>query len=35
MYNGEVYSEHTPVEQKQNKKHENDPMETTIKYKMW
>ena len=29
MYNGEVYLEHTPVEQKQDKQQENDPMETT------
>ena len=30
MQNGEVYLEHTPVEQKQGQKHENDPMRTTI-----
>ena len=29
MYNEEVFSEYTPVEQKQDKKHENDLMETT------
>ena len=28
MYNEEVYSEYTPIEQKQGKKHKNDPMET-------
>ena len=28
-YNKEVYSEYTPVEQKRDKKPENDPMETT------
>ena len=30
MCNGEVCWEYTPVEQKHDKKHENDPMETTI-----
>ena len=29
MYNGDVCSEYTPVEQKLDKKHGNDPMETT------
>ena len=32
MYNEEVQSEYTPVELKQDKKHENDPMETTLFY---
>ena len=27
--NNDVWSEYTPVEQKQDKKHENDPKETT------
>ena len=30
MYNGEVCLEYTPGEQKQDKKPENDPMETTV-----
>ena len=30
MYNEEVQSEYTLVEQKQDKKHENDPKETTL-----
>ena len=29
MYNEEVLSEYTPVEENEEKKHENDPMETT------
>ena len=30
MCNGKVCSEYTPVQQKQDKKHENDPVETTL-----
>ena len=29
MLNEEVQSEYTPVEENEDKKHENDPMETT------
>ena len=34
MKNEEVCSEYTPVEQKEDKKHKNDPMETTSTSKL-